>query len=99
MKKGRSKSPGKRRSSVLPGLRIAAVMLGVPLAVLFYQAHYSGLSVGQMLEHVIKGARRAGSEDSAAKIARGRKIDFLTPAPIAFPSSESTRIASLQIVD
>src|ERR1017187_10966633 len=36
MKKERPKSPGKRRSSVLPGVRIVAVVLGVPLLVLFY---------------------------------------------------------------
>src|ERR1039457_1483002 len=34
----RPKSPGKRRSSGLPGLRILVVMLGVPLLVLLYQA-------------------------------------------------------------
>ena len=60
MKKDRPKSPGKRRSSVLPGLRIAAVMLGVPLLVLFYQAHHSGLALSQVFEHIFKGARPGG---------------------------------------
>ena len=76
MKKERPKSPGRRRSSVLPGLRIVAVMLGVPLLVLFYQAHHSGLSIGQMFEHIFKGARKADVEESAAKIVHGKKIDF-----------------------
>src|SRR5271157_704162 len=99
MKKDRPKSPGKRRSSVLPGVRIAAVMLGVPLLVLFYQAHHSGLSMAQVFEHIFKGARRADKEEGPAKIAHGGKIDFLTPMPIGFPSIDPPRIGSLEIVD
>jgi hypothetical protein len=95
----RPKSPGKRRSSVLPGLRILAVMLGVPLLVLVYQAHQSGLSMGEMFEHIFKGARKADTEEGPAKIAHGKKIDFLTPVPIGFPSTDFPRIGSLQIVD
>ena len=95
----RPKSPGKRRSSVLPGLRILAVMLGVPLAVLLYQAHNSGLSLEQLFEHIFKGARKADTEQSLAKTAHGNKIDFLTPIPIGFPSTDPPRIGSLQIVD
>jgi len=95
----RPKSPGKRRSSVLPGLRILAVMLGVPLLVLFYQAHQSGLSIGEMFAHIFKAARKADTEESPAKIAHGKKIDFLTPVPIGFPSTDPPRIGSLQIVD
>jgi hypothetical protein len=99
MKKDRPKSPGKSRSSALPGLRIVAVMLGVPLLVLFYQAHHSGLSLTQVFEHIFKGARQADKEEGPAKIVHGKKIDFLTPMPIGFPSTDPPRIASLQIVD
>ena len=99
MKKARPKSPGKRRSSVLPGLRILAVMLGVPLSVLFYQAHSSGLSLGQLFEHIFKGARKADTVEGPAKTAHGRKIDFLTQVPVGFPSTAPPRIGSLEIVD
>src|ERR1035438_1196105 len=99
MKKERPKSPGKRRSSILPGLRIVAVMLGVPLLVLLYQAHNTGLSVGQMFEHIFKGARTADTAEGPAKTVHGKKIDFLTPMPIGFPSIDPPRIGSLQIVD
>jgi hypothetical protein len=99
MKRERPKSPGKRHSSVLPGLRIAAVMLGVPLLVLLYQAHYSGLSVGQLFEHIFKGARAVDKEQDSAKTGHGRKIDFLIPKAIGFPSTDPPRIGSLEIVD
>jgi hypothetical protein len=95
----RPKAPPGKRSSLLKGLRIPAVILGVPLAVLFYQAHQSGLSIGQMFEHIFKGARKADTEESSPKTVRGAKIDFLTPAPVGFPSASPPRIGSLEIVD
>lgn len=74
-------------------------MLGVPLLVLLYQAHNSGLSLGQMFEHIFKGARGTDTQENPAGVKRGNKIDFLTPMPIGFPSTEPPRIGSLQIVD
>jgi hypothetical protein len=93
----RPKSPRKRSS--LPGLRILAVMLGVPLAVLFFQVYSSGLSVGQMFEHIFKSARKAKVEDAPSKVPHGPRIDFLTQVPIGFPSTDPPRIGSLEIVD
>ena len=95
----RPKSPRITRSSLLAGLRIPAVMLGVPLLVLFYQAHQSGLPIEQMFEHIFKGARNADVEKRPAEAPHGNRIDFLTPVPVGFPSTDPPRIASLQIVD
>ena len=72
-------------------------MLGVPLLVLLYQAHYSGLSLGQIFEHIFKGAR--AKEEGPVKIVHGTKVDFLTPVPVGFPSTDPPRIGSLEIVD
>jgi hypothetical protein len=95
----RPKSPRKKSNSLLMGLRIPAVMLGVPLLVLFYQAHQSGLSIGQMFEHIFKGARKENAEDGPAIAVHGKKIDFLTPMTVGFSSTEPPRIAGLEIVD
>jgi hypothetical protein len=95
----RPKSPRRTRSSLLAGLRIPAVMLGIPLLVLFYQAHRSGLSAAEMFAHIFKVARKADVEESPAEAPHGNKIDFLTPTAIGFPSSDPPRIASLEIVD
>lgn len=95
----RPKSPGQKRSSLLSSLRIPAVILGVPLLVLLYQAHQSGLSIEQMFQHIFKGARKTDAEVSQAAAIHGPKIDFLTPVPIGFPSSDPPRIGSHQIVD
>ncbi|HNY39697.1 MAG TPA: VCBS repeat-containing protein [Bryobacteraceae bacterium] len=98
-KTARPKSPTKRHSALLTGLTISAVLFGVPLLVLFYQAHRSGLSMGQVFEHIFKGARSADTQGSSPKTARGAKIDFLAPAQIGFQSTGPPRIGSLEIVD
>lgn len=97
--RNRPRTPKGIRASFLPGLRILLVLLAVPLAVLLYQAHRSGLSLGQMFEHVFKRARQQESGESSATAARGPKIDFLKPIPIGFPSAEPPRIGSIEIVD
>ena len=99
MRQERPKSPGKGRSSALPGLRILVVMLGVPLLVLLYQAYRSGLSPRQMFEHIFKGARSSHSDVASVKAPLGPKIDFLTPVPIGFPATNPPRIGSIEIVD
>lgn len=97
--KMRPRTPTEKRSRLVPGLRILIIVLGVPLAVLVYQAHRSGLSIGQMFEHVFKGARQTESAEVPATAAQGAKIDFLKPAPAGFASTEPPRIGSLEIVD
>ena len=74
-------------------------MLGVPLAVLFYQAHNSGLSIVQMFEHIFKGARDPEQAQTTAPAKHGARIDFLSPSTIGFPATDPPRIASLEIVD
>lgn len=97
--KDRPKSPGKRRSSLLPGLMIVLVLVGVPLLVLTYQAHNAGLSIGEMIQHILKPARKGSTSPGAVQARRGEKIDFLTPIPIGFPTTDSPRTGSVTIVD
>ena len=74
-------------------------MLGVPLAVLLYQAHNSGLTLAQVFEHIFKGARATGGAETPVQIARGHKIDFLSAQPVGFPTRFAPRIANHTIVD
>jgi hypothetical protein len=97
--KAKPKPPAKNRSSLLPGLTIGAVLVGVPFLVMVYQAHHTGLSIGQMFEHIFKGARKSESAVIPAQDRHGEKIDFLTPLPIGFPSNDAPRIGSVTIVD
>lgn len=95
----RPKSPPKRRSSLLPGILIIAVVLGIPFLVLVYQAHHTGLSVGQMFEHIFKGARNGKTAANPVEPRHGEKVDFLSPIPIGFPTTDFPRIGSLTMVD
>jgi len=67
--------------------------------VLVYQAHRSGLSIGDMIGHVFKRGRQEDAVQGPVRGMRGAKIDFMMPAPIGFPSTEPPRIGSLEIVD
>lgn len=96
---GRPQSPSGKRRPLKSGLLIAAVVLCVPLVVFIYQARQSGLPISQLFEHVFKAARPSAAGEGSPKSRRGRKIDFLTPVPIGFPSSSPPRIGSLEIVD
>lgn len=95
----RPKAPRGRSIPLRSVLSIVAVMLGVPLAVLFYQARQSGLSGAQVFRHIFKEARQEGAGESASPAARGPRIDFLTPVAIGLASPSPPRIGSLEIAD
>jgi len=97
--KVRPKTPGKKRSGWLQGALLAAVLLGVPLLVLVYQAHHTGLSVRQMLAHIFRGARQTESSPTPAQAARGPKIEFLAENTVGFPAGNPPRIASVTIAE
>ena len=63
------------------------------------QSHESGLSIGQLFEHIFKGARKTEVQESPIEATHGKKIDFLTPVPTGFPSADPPRIGSVQFVD
>ncbi len=78
---------------------IAAVLLGIPTLVLLYQAHHTGLSVGQLLSHIFRGARRSEPTAGPEHTRRGTRVTELATVPVGFPASESPRIASVTIAD
>lgn len=78
---------------------IVVVLVGVPLTVLIYQAHNAGLSVGQMFQHILKPTRKGSTPPNVEQARHGEKIDFLSPKPIGFPTTDFPRIGSITIVD
>jgi hypothetical protein len=82
----------------LQGFLIIAILLGVPLAVLVYQAHHSGLSLSQMLANVVRGTRRSET-GSSPELRRGPAVTLLEQVPVGFSATEAPRIASVTIVD
>jgi hypothetical protein len=95
----RRKAAAKRRPGWLQGVLLAAVLLGVPLVVLVYQAHHSGLSIGQMLAHVLRGARRNEQTSESGDSRSGRRVTFLTPTAVGFKATDPPRTASVTVAD
>jgi hypothetical protein len=98
-KSNRLKSPARTGRGWLPGVCIALVLIGVPAAVLVYQAHHTGLSLEQMLAHILRPAREAETPQEAPAAGRGERIDFLNPKPVGFPTSDYPQIGSVTITD
>lgn len=78
----RPRNPTGPRAPRLPGLKILLVVLAVPLAIVVYQAHRSGMSIGQMFKRV----RQSEANTKTAGAMRGKEIEFLQPVPIGFAS-------------
>jgi hypothetical protein len=95
----KSKVPVKRRSSLLPGIMLVAVLVGVPFLVLIYQTRHTGLSIGQMFQHIFKGARSDEMPAGPEPLIHGKKIDFLSPQSVGLPVTDSPRIGSVTLVD
>ncbi|GMU23442.1 MAG: hypothetical protein AMXMBFR13_35200 [Phycisphaerae bacterium] len=93
----------KRPSSFIAPLILLAVLVGIPLGVIAYQAHRTGVSMGQFVQRIISrsghGEGRLGVEQATAP--RGAPADFLEPSPIGLPvqGEDRPRIAALTTVD
>lgn len=97
--KTRPKSPPRKGAPLWKRLRVPAVILGVPLLVLLYQAQRSGLTFDQVVGRIRRGSGKAGTGAAAPKAVRGAKIDFLRPVEIGAAATDPPRIGSLEIVD
>lgn len=82
---------------VVPVLVVVLMLVGVPLAVLLYQAHHSGLSWRDALSRLTRPTPPDdGSSPSTAKTAAVR---FLTPRGIGDPPTPPPRISNVCLVD
>jgi hypothetical protein len=81
------------------GCLIAAILIGLPIVVIGYHAHRTGMTWFQAIHQVF--ARSPGGETPAASSAlpKGEKIDFLEPQPIGTPFTSPPKISNVQTVD
>ncbi len=78
---------------------VATVLLGVPLLILLFQAHHTGLSLGQVIQHAFRVSRPDPSTGKPVPPATGQKIDFLTPGEIGFSAADPPRVGSITLTD
>lgn len=80
------------RPTAAPIVLILLILVGVPLGILVYQSHRTGMTWTQIIR---RGFGRTAAEDAGpgdpttTMLPKGRRIDFLTPKPIGEPLGEA----------
>lgn len=75
------------------------ILLGIPLAVIGYHAHRSGMTWSQVIGQVFSRDAGPTDESSDAMLPKGDKIDFLEPQPIGESFTTPPKISYVQAVD
>ena len=91
-----------RARAVVPVLLILLILVGIPIGVLSYQSHRTGMSWWEILRRGFTRAtaHKTGLEDLPNEsLPQGEKIDFLEPQPIGDEFDEPPRIAHVLAVD
>lgn len=79
---------------MIPAAAIAALLLGLPAAVLVYHAHRSGLTIRQVLERTF-----AGHAVQSSQAERGSDVGFFERRPIGNRGEGHPRISHIDAVD
>jgi hypothetical protein len=74
----------------------AVVILGLPIALLQFEASKTGKTWSQVINRFLS---KEGEEQSSVDLPKGKKIDFLTPQKIGDPFTKPPMISNLQAVD
>jgi len=94
------KNKGLIRNLVVVGL-LLVVMIGVPYAILRYQAGKSGMSVREVMNRKLRTSEERNMVDGrmAGIAEEGERIDFLEHRDIGFPYGETPMISHLLVED
>jgi hypothetical protein len=80
---------------------ILLILVGVPYAILHYQASKSGMTMGEVIQRkmVKSEGSESGSDLKSSAISEGEKIDFLTRLHIGNEYAEKPMISNLVVED
>ena len=88
--------------AALPVLLMLLILVGIPMAVLSYQAHRTGMTWSQIVRRAFsRTASGEADEEDATDSAwpKGERIDFLKPRPIGDAFEEPPWISHVAAVD
>lgn len=95
--------PGRRNKSkynFIPVIIILALLIGIPVLILNYQARRSGLNQKEVINRLL---RKTGKDDDKQNAAEGAsaldKIDFLVPTPVGKDFSDPPLISHISATD
>lgn len=97
----KKKETEKRRGGYKNLLIVAVILLiliGIPLLLLNYQAQRTGLTMGEVVNRIVKSSDSETGVNTAQDMS-GEKIEFLEPQQIGMEFSEPPLIAHIQAVD
>ncbi len=90
---------GQRRWKLSPLWVLVVVVLAVPVAVLTYEAHRTGLAITEVVSRVMRLGGTGGSHESGGSSNKGETIHFLRSMPIGDTADEKATIAHVAIAD
>jgi hypothetical protein len=96
MTKKRNLNHKKRRNArnLFISLVIIALVIGIPVLILWYQAGTSGMSISEVFQRKLwRGNDRNRAEGVTTEELVGEKIDFLDPVPIGLPFTDPPMIS------
>jgi hypothetical protein len=98
MKRRKKRGPPRSKTGNLVALLLVLLVLaGLPLAVVAYQSHRTGMTWSQVLQRIF--ARSSPVDPAMVRtLPEGERIDFLESVPIGNPGTVP-RISNLQVVD
>lgn len=92
-----------RTSTWVSVLVLLAVLVGVPLLLLGYQARRTGMSLGEFVRHTIQRMEAENvsgpQHHTPTAITKGQKPGFLQSMPVGEPFKQQPRICHVNIVD
>lgn len=98
-KRSAPKKKEKQYKRIFPVIITIAVLAGLPLLLLSYQAKRTGLTWSEVIKRITGSSESVGKADGPADEVTGERIYFLDTLSIGEPYSEPPLIAHIQAVD
>jgi len=89
----------KRRSILSPLWILPVVLIGLPLGLLAYESHRTGLPWGEVLERISRQAGESQPAEVGAGFGKGEKIELFQWRPIGDTPNEKSTIAHVAVCD
>ncbi len=95
--------PGRRNRSkynFIPVIIILALLIGIPVLILNYQARRSGLNQKEVINRLLRKSGKGDDKQNAAgDLSSAEKIDFLVPTPVGKDFSDPPLISHISATD
>jgi len=99
MSNQKTSKKNKSKKNLIIVFAILVLFIGVPLAVLKYQASKSGLSISEVIKRKTGGSGQESFDSDAAQKTSSESVPFLKSQPIGLPISDNPQISNVETCD